>query len=278
MADNENKIDPVDRKPMTPADRVRQYQKLLEQQALQTPQAPQVPARKTLETPAAKPTQASQIGNAYVGEVRQVDGSQLNGARPVGEGMGVIGARQANESNLWGGGKPTEIEIVGNPWKIIPFSTAAERAASLAPQKGQKLEGISRQAATFGDLTFIKATFQEAGSRRAAEPRVLVLDRSGAPVGAECKSPEEMRAMLDRLPSVTRQLACDAFGIEADKLQAKLADVAFVPFSTAFDLTFTRENGDKAELRVNKFGLPQGKLSALDLERIIKHVDTFEIG
>lgn len=118
--------------PKTPMDRIRQIQEMqraMEAAPVQTqaPAAPAVPVQAAVPTPAT-----SQVNDAFAVQ-RALAVAGVTGAQKADpKEQATYGKLQKDVGALFGGGK-TEIELKGEPWKIISFRDAAP--ALFTPKK-----------------------------------------------------------------------------------------------------------------------------------------------
>jgi|GEM_PF-3471122 len=235
----------------TPADRVRQIQEM--QRALEA--APMAQAAP-VAAPQAPAGSTSQLNDAFavaralaVNEALKVDPKQ----------QVEYGKLQKDVGALFGGGK-TDLELKGEPWKIISFLDAAP--ALFEPKKS--LADYEPLVAPKGIVTKEGLLFEvglksKDGSEPLQKKQVLV-GTDGKLKGAECKTPRDLDRLLAFIPP-----AGTAKGLKAqESTQARFE----VPVSKSQTLFF------------NNFGI-QVEASANRTLHDIKasyHLDEFQAG
>ena len=196
----------------SPADRVRQIQEM--QRAMEAaPVAQAAPA-----APAAPPGSTSQVNDAFA----VIKALAVNEALKADPKAHVeIAKMQKDVGALFGGGK-TDIELKGEPWKIISFLEAApalfepkQPIANYEPLVAKK--GI----VTKEGLLFEVGLKSKDGSEPLQKKQVLV-GQNGQLRGAECKTPRD----LERLFSLPGFLPIAAKGAKAKESAQARFEVA----------------------------------------------------
>jgi hypothetical protein len=173
----------------SPADRVRQIQEM--QRAMEAaPVARAAPAAPA--APVAAPGSTSQINDAFaVARALAVN----DALKPDPKVHAELGRLQKDVGALFGGGK-TDLELKGEPWKIISFLDAApalfepkQPMANYEPLVAQK--GI----VTKEGLLFEVGLKSKDGSEPVQKKQVLV-GQDGKLRGAECKTPRDLERLL----------------------------------------------------------------------------------
>ena len=249
MNDDNQKTAPIGgAEPRTPADRVRQIQEM--QRAMDA--APAAP----VAAPAAPVGSTSQINDAFavaralaVNESLKVDPKQ----------QVEYGKLQKDVGALFGGGK-TDLELKGEPWKIISFLDAVP--ALFEPKKS--LADYEPLVANKGIVTKEGLLFEvglksKDGSEPLQKKQVLV-GADGKLKGAECKTPRDLERLLAFIPS-----AGATKGLKAqESTQARFE----IPVSKSESLFF------------NNFGLqvPASANRTLHDIKASYHLDEFQAG
>ena len=208
MSENERKPAPVGQEqPRTPADRVRQIQELL--QAAEAQQA-QPAAPKPVATPAAAAPHTAQPAHvpaafdvAQVNPVREALAAKTSPAEAA-----AYAKAQASAGALFG--SANDLEIVGNPWKIIPFGDSLP--AVFEPKKPlASYEPVVPEKAvkTEQGLLFELGLREKAAPVAPAEKRAVLVDAQGRLAGAECKTPQDVQRLFTHAswllpPAVTK--------------------------------------------------------------------------
>ncbi len=235
----------------TPSDRVRQIQQM--QRAMEA-----APVAQAAPVAAAVPVGAtSQINDAFaVARALAVN----EALKPDPKAQIEFGKLQKDVGALFGGGK-TDIELKGEPWKIISFRDAAP--ALFEPKKA--LADYEPLVAPKGIVTKEGLLF-EVGlkSKDGSEPlqkRQVLVGPDGNLRGAECKTPRD----LERLFSLPGFLPTAAKGAKAKESAQARFEVAVSKGETVY---------------FNNFGLkvpPSSNRSLHDFTASY-HLDEFQAG
>jgi hypothetical protein len=160
-------------------------------------------------------------------------------ASPTSTEAAAYGRAQASTHALFGGS--TDIEVLGNPWKVIPFGDAlpalfddVSGATPKLPEKAVKLPS----GALF-----------EVGLSKGAETRTraVLVGEDGRLAGAECRTPQDAQRLLTFAPWLL-------------PAGAKVKDAAFkvtAGSGSAFTLELTRGAGKaraSERLSLDNFG------------------------
>lgn len=192
----------------SPADRIRQIQEM-QRAAEAAPVAQAAPA-----APAAQVGSTSQLNDAFAVQ-RALAVNEALKANP--KAHVEISRLQKDVGALFGGGK-TDIELKGEPWKIISFLGAAP--ALFEPKKPMaEYEPLvaPKGVVTKEGLLFEVGLKAKDGSEPVQKKQVLV-GQDGQLRGAECKTPRD----LDRLLSLPGFLPKGATAAKAkESLQAR---------------------------------------------------------
>lgn len=176
----------------TPMDRIRQIQEM--QRAAEAAPVAQAPAAAPVApaAPAPAPGATSQVNDAFaVARALAVN----EALKPDPKQQVTYGKLQKDVGALFGGGK-TDIELKGEPWKIISFLDAAP--ALFTPKK--PLTEYEPLVAKKGIVTREGLLF-EVGlkSKDGSEPlqkKPVLVGNDGRLVGAECKTPRDLEKLF----------------------------------------------------------------------------------
>lgn len=194
MDQNNGKPAPIGQEaPKSPADRVRLIQEM--QRAAEAAAAQ--PA-----APIATPAPAAQVmgpkATAMPSAVNDVYGVQKLNAiaealanKTTAKEANAYARAQQSTSSLFGGS--TDVEVLGNPWKVISFNDVfpalfdeVGEANAKVPEKAVKAEG--------GAL--FEVGMQPKGSQTVSAKRAVLVDGQGKLLGAECKTPQDAQRLL----------------------------------------------------------------------------------
>lgn len=192
MDQNDNrKTAPVGQEiPKTPADRVRliqEMQRAAEAQPLQQQQ--QVVAQQVAtQQQAGQPTG---VPDAFA--VKQINAIQQALAnKTTATEAQTYSKLQQSTGALFGGGS-TDIEILGNPWKVIPFGDSlpalfddVKDSQAKLPEKAVKTE----HGALF------EVGLMPKGSETPSAKRAVLVNGQGKLAGAECKTPQDVARLF----------------------------------------------------------------------------------
>lgn len=193
-------MDPNDRKPApigqdapkSPADRVRLIQEMqrmaeaAEVQPMHQAQ-PLQQAQHTHQAPLATPA-----GVPDVFGVKQVNAvAQALAAKTSPTEAAAYAKAQKSASALFGGS--TDVEVLGNPWKVISFADAVPAlfddlagSSTKVPEKAVKTE--------HGSL--FEVGLVPAGAEKPSQKRAVLVGADGRLAGAECRTPQDAQRLL----------------------------------------------------------------------------------
>lgn len=190
MDQNDNrKTAPVGQEiPKTPADRVRLIQEMQRAADAQPVQQQQQIAQQV-----AVQQQVSQTGVPDAFAVKQINAIQQALAnKTTATEAQTYSKLQQSAGALFGGGS-TDIEILGNPWKVIPFGDSlpalfddAKDAQAKLPEKAVKTE----HGALF------EIGLMPKGAEAPAQKRAVLVNSQGKLAGAECKTPQDVSRLF----------------------------------------------------------------------------------
>ncbi len=178
--------------PKTPADRVRQIQELqraaeaaqaqpLQGQALQA-QSPAVPVAAPL---------AARVGDAFAVQALNPVREALAAKTSPSEANAYAKAQKSAHALF---GSPSDLEVIGNPWKVIPFGDSlpalfdvSKDAAPLVPEKAVQTE--------HGALFEVGLASPQRQSA-AVQKRAVLVGADGKLAGAECRTPADVSRLF----------------------------------------------------------------------------------
>lgn len=245
MDDQNKRAAPVklDERPST-ADRVKQMQRLMEAAS-----APATSAKPT--APVARPQTTAPAKVATVFDVGAVRTGGTDITPKVASNPAVYANVQVDPAKLFGGG--AQLELTGNPWKVISFQTMLPVVFDNASKPGAQASVPEKAAKTDQGLLFpVKLT--TTGEKPVT--RAVLTNAEGQLTGAECRTSGDVGKLLKGQNSIVDQLFNFAFG--ADKVlpgKAKIVDVAPSKSGGFADVTVSR-NGETKTVSVNNFGKP----------------------
>ncbi|MFZ5468168.1 MAG: hypothetical protein ACOZIN_01920 [Myxococcota bacterium] len=244
------------------------------------PVIPQTARVKDVALPTPPPNATSIVPDIFAKKVQPAN-LQLDGARAPDAGRKELAHLQASRP-LWGVSDNAELTAVGNPFLIIPFSTAAEVAATVFKRDlsaGYDL-AVPQNAVALGEDRVFVASLRRRDGAEAPQSRALLVDSQGALRGAECRTPEEVKDLFTRAGSLGDRVKIDAFG--ADTFQKSGERISLVSVKrgkeSAFEATLSLGK-QEATVRLNNFGLavpPAKNPSALDIVLARLRLDAFE--
>lgn len=172
--------------PRTPADRVRMIQDL--QRASEAAQVQQPPVRTP--APAAQPQAPKSVSDAFA----------VKAANPVAQALTAKTTRteaatyaqlQRSASALFGA--PSELEITGNPWKVISF---ADALPGLFDEVGDAEVKVPENAVQTEHGALFEVGLSPKGADAPKEKRAVLVNAQGQLAGAECKTPKDATRLL----------------------------------------------------------------------------------
>ncbi|MER2564239.1 MAG: hypothetical protein ABTQ32_26145 [Myxococcaceae bacterium] len=191
MNQNERKPTPIGQEvPKTPADRVRLIQEM-QRAAEAAPMQQQAPVQHTQAAAQAQQVaQPATLGDGFA--VKQVNAiAQALAAKTTPTEATTYAKLQKSTQALFGGS--TDIEVLGNPWKVIPFGDSlpalfddVKDGTVNVPEKAVQTE--------FGALFELGLTPK--GAEKPTQKRAVLVNAQGTLAGAECKTPQDATRLL----------------------------------------------------------------------------------
>jgi hypothetical protein len=231
----------------------------LRQTELATPiaPAPQGPAPVAAKTQLPAPVVVPDI---YAKRAEGPANAQLTGERPVTTAvMKEIADVQATRP-LWGMDLDTGVEILGNPFLTIPFSTQQEVAEALfgAREQGSFDLHVPQNAVKVGADVLFEAGLSERGTDGAVLKRAVLLGTNGQLKGAACSSADDVKKLLDSSPALRSNLLARAGfsdGWDGDGRKTKIRDVA-LGLGGSYLVKVESQAGRLDTVRVDNFARP----------------------
>lgn len=246
--------------PKSTADRVRQIQEM--QRAAEA-----LPIAKPQTPVVAKP--AATLPSAAVNDLWNVKATQAVAQNPLATKTtakeAVAFAKAQVEPSALFGAKGSDIEIVGNPWKIISFNESLP--VVFEPPRGlENYEAkVPEKAAKTEHGLLFTATLASKDGAEEPRTRSVLVSPQGALVGAECESAFILDRLIKRLPSLP---LAKAIGQE----KFKVTDGK----DSRFEITLAKSG---KTFRASNFGLliPEGQpASRFELVVAQYHLDGFD--
>jgi hypothetical protein len=279
--------------PKTPLERAQQIQEMQRQMDAQptTTQAPQT------QTPAAQVNQASPAKEVAVQKavetfevkapepVAVITGPQTQGADQLG-----YGATQVDEAALFGLGGGNQLEVTGNPWKIIPFGDPPERQLApildLKKPVGEHMFDVPMKSIKLKQGHLFEIGVKPKDSKEPLKRQAVIVDSKGVLKGAEFKNAKSLEQGLAGLPGFALSLFQQVFGEglgKDDPERMKVKSVA-VGKKSSYEAVLTYRNpldGKTTEKKValNNFGMRVAESSdpkRFDIITRMYRLDSFE--
>lgn len=193
MNENERKPAPVGQDvPKSPADRVRLIQEMQRAaEAAPMQQAQQAQAQQHVEAPIAPHiSQATTIPDAFaVKQVNAVAQALLNKTSPTE--ASAIAKLQKSTQALFGGSN--DIEVLGNPWKVIPFG---DSLPALFDDVKDAKASVPDKAVKHDDGALFELGLTPKGAEKPTQKRAVLVNAQGKLAGAECRTPQDATRLL----------------------------------------------------------------------------------
>lgn len=251
----------------TPLDRANQIR---EMQA-QMDSMPIAPA--PVKTPAIAPEQAAQAAVATnlqkmveTFDARPVEAvSLIKNEGDVSADAQLYGAKQVDESSLFGvTNKGSDIDIKGNPWKVIPFGPPQVAALIDVKKPIEQYDvQVPQNAVRHKEGALFQLTAKPKTGNEAPIKKAVLVDDKGGVKGAEFKSKIHLERALTEIPSFAMNLFQSVFGdgVQKDmtKTHHRVASVE-VGKRSAYEVKIERKNEIDGKWRsetvtLNNFGL-----------------------
>jgi hypothetical protein len=172
--------------PKTPADRVRQIQEL--QRAAEASQVQPLQGQP-LAAPVAAPL-AARVGDAFAVQALNPVREALAAKTSPTEASAYARAQKSAHALF---GSPSDLEVIGNPWKVIPFGDSlpalfdvSKDSAPLVPEKAVQTE----HGALFE--VGLASKNPEAGVQK----RAVLVGADGKLAGAECRTTADVSRLF----------------------------------------------------------------------------------
>ncbi|MEW5740779.1 MAG: hypothetical protein AB1938_17760 [Myxococcota bacterium] len=201
MSQNERKAPtPIGQEaPKSPADRVRliqEMQRAAEAQAAR-PSAPQQAAQSAQAQAQAPQAQGARVADGF--KVAQVNAvQQALQAKPTSTEVNAYAKAQASAQALFGGS--TDIEVTGNPWKVIPFGDVLPGLFDTDKPLAHYEPVVPEKAVKTSQGLLFELGLKEKGGEGAVQKRAVLVDAQGKLAGAECRTPQQAQELLTSAP------------------------------------------------------------------------------
>lgn len=198
----------------TPLDRAKQIQEMQAQMdsmsiapaPVKTPVAPEATQaavatnlQKLVETFDAKPVEAVNL---------------IKNEGNVSADAQLYGAKQVDEGSLFGvTSKGTDIDIKGNPWKVIPFGPPQVAALIDVKKPIEQYDvQVPQNAVRLKEGALFQLTAKPKTGNEAPIKKAVLVDDKGGVKGADFKSKGQLERALNEIPSFAMNLFQSVFG------------------------------------------------------------------
>jgi len=199
MSQNERKAPaPIGQEtPKSPADRVRLIQEMQRAAEAQTAR-PSAPRTAQAQAPqVATQAQPAQVSDAFkVAKVNAVQ--QALQAKPTPTEVNAYAKVQASAQALFGGS--TDIEVTGNPWKVIPFGDVLPGLFDTEQPLANYEPVLPEKAVKTEQGLLFEVGLKEKGGEGAAQKRAVLVGADGRLAGAECRTPQQVQKLFTAAP------------------------------------------------------------------------------
>lgn len=185
--------------PKSPADRVRMIQEMQRAAEAQQVHAPIAQAPQTTQAQASQQTaQAQRTPDAFgVTHVNAVQ--QALQAKPSTNEVNAYARVQASAQALFGGS--TDIEVTGNPWKIIPFGDVLPGLFETEKPLSEYTPVVPEKAVKTDQGLLFEIGLKDAKAEDApVQKRAVLVGADGKLAGAECRTPQQAQKLLTAAP------------------------------------------------------------------------------
>jgi hypothetical protein len=182
--------------PKSPADRVRLIQEM--QRAAEAQQArPSAPqAAATQQAQAAPQAQGARVADHF--NVKQVNAvQQALQAKPTTTEVSAYAKAQASTQALFGG---PDIEVTGNPWKVIPFGDVLPGLFDTEQPLANYEPVVPEQAVKTEQGLLFELGLKDKSGEGPVQKRAVLVDAQGRLAGAECRTPQQVQKLLTAAP------------------------------------------------------------------------------
>lgn len=247
----------------TPAERARQIQEMQRAMESQAPQQTNQAAPAAPTQQAHAPETAERVQQAHeVFEAKPATPADQAAKTQPAEVQAYAKA-QAPVQALFGP-KGGEVEIVGNPWKVIPFGDVLPGLVDLKKPLSDYNVKVPDNAFKLkeGNLFQITLAPKNQGGGEAPIKKPVLVDSNGKLKGAEFTSKDQLQKAVSTLPSFALGLFEAVFGegvLKDEPKNMKMSEVR-VGKKSAFEVTLERKNELTGKWKtevatLNNFGL-----------------------
>lgn len=184
--------------PKSPADRVRMIQELQRAAETQQVHAPVAQAPQAAQAQATQQTaQAQRTPDAFgVQHVNAVQ--QALQAKPSTTEVNAYAKVQASAQALFGGS--TDIEVTGNPWKVIPFGDVLPGLFDTEKPLSEYTPVVPEKAVKTDQGLLFEIGLKEKDGDAPVQKRAVLVGADGRLAGAECRTPQQAQKLLTSAP------------------------------------------------------------------------------
>ena len=255
----------------TPLERARQIQEMQRAMEAQQPQAQTFDsaqhaqqAQSAQSAQAATQAQVAQAAHAVFDPRPVTAAEQVLKQPPANPAeQAAYGKVQKDPAALFGQ-KGAQIEITGNPWKVISFADAVPGLLDLKKPLADYDVKVPEEAVKLkeGALFNLSVTPKAAGSSEPAQKKAVLVDNQGRLKGAEFGNKDALQKALTSIPSFAQSVFQAVFGegvLKDEPKNLKVKNVA-VGSRSAYEVTLERKNEVDGKWRtetatLNNFGL-----------------------
>jgi hypothetical protein len=175
--------------PKSPADRVRLIQEMQRMQEA-APLQHDAPIQHQAPVQPAAPLAQPGVSDAFA--VKQVNAiAQALAAKTTPTEATAYAKLQRSTQALFGGS--TDIEVLGNPWKVIPFG---DSLPALFDDVKDATPNVPEKAVQTEHGALFELGLTPKGSPAPTQKRAVLLNAQGALAGAECRTPQDVARLF----------------------------------------------------------------------------------
>lgn len=191
--------------PKSPADRVRMIQEMQRAAEAQQVRAPVTQAPAAQAAAQAQQAQAAPgVRDAFkVAQVNQV--AQALQAKPTSTEVNAYAKAQASAQALFGGS--SDVEVTGNPWKVIPFGDVLPALFDTEKPLTDYTPVVPEKAVKTDQGLLFELGLKENQADAPVQKRAVLVGADGRLAGAECRTPQQAQKLLSAAPWLLPALA-----------------------------------------------------------------------
>lgn len=252
--------------PRTPADRVRLIQEMQRAAETQQVHAPVTqPTAQATQAQGAQQTAQAQRAPDLFG-VKQVNAvQQALQAKPTSTEVNAYAKAQASAQALFGGS--TDIEVTGNPWKIIPFGDVLPGLFDTDKPLSEYTPVVPEKAVKTEQGLLFEIGLKDSREESApVQKRAVLVGADGKLAGAECRTPQQAQKLLAAAPWLLPESAAgkdsswrvtqgqgSAFTLQVDRSSGRGRTTEALPLTNFARLADAR--GKSVDLQVAQYFL-----------------------